>query len=294
MRRLVLVVLAALGAAACNPPDPYPEVTAATYEVTVSVVLKGTTLVPGKGDSDAFTEVNWVGSAVAVSADGDLLTARHVVSLTAESPTLCQGFAIDWNRMALIRNVSVVSYQLTVIGPGWFDRYSGTAAGSALKDWCDENGNLNLEWSPDSTATLRSADSRTDLALLDLKAEGIPHLQVGRKAPTSGNAVLAAGTPRLFREPVVQGSVFLPCVMRTHARDRVPPMPVVEFLTALERGMSGGPVVYDGKVAGISVMVMMDGDRLRRSYAIYGPYVAAWYDWTKKPSVSPRPEPVCP
>jgi serine protease Do len=133
---------------------------------------------------------------------------------------------------------------------------------------------VRLSDSRELPAQLVGADAATDIALLRVKASGLPTLRLGSSEKVSvGDAVIAIGNPFGLGQSVTAGIVS--------ARGRtLEDDPYIDFLqtdAAINRGNSGGPLVSaEGTVLGVtSIIFSPNGGSVGLGFAIPAETVAA-------------------
>jgi serine protease Do len=133
---------------------------------------------------------------------------------------------------------------------------------------------VRLSDSRELPAQLVGADAATDIALLRIKASGLPTLRLGSAEKVSvGDAVIAIGNPFGLGQSVTAGIVS--------ARGRtLEDDPYIDFLqtdAAINRGNSGGPLVSaEGTVLGVtSIIFSPNGGSVGLGFAIPAETVAA-------------------
>lgn len=106
-------------------------------------------------------------------------------------------------------------------------------------------------------AAIVGVDPETDLAILKVEGEGLPHQLLGDSDRLQrGQMVLAFGSPR-----GLQGSVSLG-IVSTVARQLSPDSPMVYVQTdaPINPGDSGGPLVgIDGQIVGLNTLIASEG-----------------------------------
>lgn len=288
MKQNFAVVMLALMVGSCAEKEEKPEAFSSVYLVEVEVHINGKRK-PVLYEDITVTQgsytMQWNGSATAVSPDGDLLTARHVVDVSWDHSELCAECWIDVQNEYALREAHIGLITLTITGPDG-DTWHGYGA-MPIDGWpCDDDLVPRIEWYPISTATVVAMDARSDLALISIEADGLEHLQLERQVPVWHEELVALGLPGGTRE-VRTGPVLLPCLVKPNSR-LLFPMPMLQVWFELKRGMSGGPIVDGNRLLGINAQI----GKFQESYAVSGFYAALWYDWVR--GVSPeRPGPFC-
>lgn len=274
-------------------PRFHPQATALVYRVDVETTVIGTEYDAAFGPPTTHTIVT-EGSATAVSADGDLLTNRHVVDVTDYFPDVCEGRLRDPRRLldswVSLEEVSIHLVDLRVTASDG-RQWRGTAIGTS-EVVCDAQRRPILHWTEQSTATIVQVDSLTDLALLHITATGLPHLRTDRSKTAVGTPALAVGKCMACTRPYrFRWGAVGTCSMEPEGPPYPERVPLVAVTHRLQVGMSGGPVMSHGRLLGISAAMSRKPPYV--SYVIPGPYAAAWYEWVR--GISPdRPPAVCP
>lgn len=124
-------------------------------------------------------------------------------------------------------------------------------------------------------ARVRATDPLTDLALLEVDADGLPAARFADKLPLVGEAVLAVGNPLGFEGTVTSGIVSglhraIPSGGTTPAL-----VDLIQTDAAISPGNSGGALIdYEGRVAGINVAYLPPaGGAVSIGFAIPSPTV---------------------
>ncbi|HXV27108.1 MAG TPA: serine protease [Candidatus Paceibacterota bacterium] len=318
MRTLKLMLVAALITAAAAPVMflvAYLMVLALTYvnrppeadsvyRVHLEYTVTGTPHEPeepkdGAGSGiivQASHTVQKLGSGSAVSADGYILTARHVADIVYDVPEMCAGILLKNGRSIgmddmFATDVRIAFVTLRVIaadGTAWHGYGYAPMDDGGL---CDGELVPRIEWHEISRARIVAMDPLADLALIKVDAENLPHLEPSEDWPPAGSALTALGVVSNV-EQVIRGDIISPCTPRMSTRPWPSRMPTVQMSQTLRHGMSGGPAVSDDRLLGINVQIDVEKPE-NGSYAVAGPYVARWYDWVRgRRDVRPLPE--CP
>lgn len=131
------------------------------------------------------------------------------------------------------------------------------------------------------TDEVESIDVATDLAILRIKAEGLPCLELEDKAPTTGERVFAVGNPlglAALRNTLSEGLVS---GVRTDG-DRT----IIQTTASISQGSSGGPLLNKGgKVIGVTSALIAEGQNLN--------FAVAAADVQRLVSRSPVPQKIC-
>ena len=95
-------------------------------------------------------------------------------------------------------------------------------------------------------------DKRTDVALLKVDAEDLPHIPVGKSSKIKvGQWVFAIGSPYNLENTVTAG------IISAAARDAGEYLPLIQSDVSINPGNSGGPLIdIDGKVIGINSQIL--------------------------------------
>ncbi len=118
-------------------------------------------------------------------------------------------------------------------------------------------------------ASVIGSDENSDVALLKIKAEGLPSLQLGSsQALKRGQWVVAIGSPFGFEQSVTAGIVS--AVGRTSQMTGQQYVPFIQTDVAINRGNSGGPLLdTSGRVVGINSQIFSNtGGFMGVSFAI--------------------------
>jgi S1-C subfamily serine protease len=231
-----------------------------------------------------FSRIN--GSAVAISADGDLLTERHVVDSNFYMPWPCTDWVDIVDGKEVKMNVLIKSLELTVTASNGH-QWRGTAhPRNPNGPWCDGQNNLSLVWTPTSDARIVIMDDVHDLALVSIRTSSkIPYIRLQRGLAIAGQNVKIGGFPHGENYPkIYSGTVMAPCEMNRI----IMPMPVIRVTPRVSAGVSGGPVIVGNKLAGI----IFGSAGKDQSLAVPGFYIAKWLDWVNNRTLKP-PELVC-
>jgi hypothetical protein len=256
----------------------YPEIIQTVYEVECRYQLDV------RGIHGLIEDVVLQGSATAMSADGDLLTARHVIDILMFHAELCAGVYLEKTIPVpiMVANIEIREFELRVrnsIDQEWV----GTARVASTGFPCDGSGRLRLVWDPSSTVTIEAIDRMHDLALLTIAAQGIAHVIPERTELPQGTSVITAGF-RTSRVMMRRCQIIAPCEMHGE-------VPLLHVSPGLKQGMSGGPTALDMRLLGIntSIGLLPPHD----AFMVPASYAAAWYDWVRGNAFSP-PAAVCP
>lgn len=238
------------------------------------------------------------GSGFAISNDGQLLTARHVVDIAHGNPGLCSGiFGESYSSLLVNARVTVVKLVVTSHdGKQWSGIANSEMYGGKL---CDNFGRLKLVWADDCCARVANIDGKNDLALVTITTPSLmPYLNLRKTWPQRGKKVAMTGIAwsDALGAKTINGSVLEPCV-----NDSVDdPLHVMgTYLVPLVKyGMSGGPVVsgdkwVDGIISRFAGNVSPGMLPYKYSAVVPGPYAAEWFEWVTGQASRP-PSTTCP
>ena len=244
--------------------------------------------------TDTVTTVEYWGSSVAVSADGYLLTNRHV----ADARYLVACACLDKKKMYGEMHVQSARIDFAFVdfaGEAVPGRVNVVPA-EGVADLCDDP--MSSIWSnaDDYPARIVALDELSDLALAQLGLTDIPFMEPTATRPEQGDSVAGLGydgrNQRLVR---LTGQFVSHCADAMDEPDDkdddivfLPqPMPMVESTVPVRKGMSGGPLVTAAMTfAGINTLSdVVCGDdepcptENAQSFAVPGPYAVAWFRW---------------
>jgi S1-C subfamily serine protease len=244
--------------------------------------------------TDIVTTVEYWGSSVAVSADGYLLTNRHVADARYLVACAClekkKKYGAMRTRTARI-DFAFVDFAGEAV-PGRANVYPGGDA----SDLCDDP--MSSVWSnaDDYPARIVALDELSDLALVQLGLADIPFIEPTAATPAQGDPVAGLGydgrNQRLVRLAGLFVSHCADAADEPEAKDDdvvfLPqPMPMMESTVPVRRGMSGGPLVT-ATMAFVGINTLSDVEceddepcptENAQSFAVPGPYAVAWFRW---------------
>jgi hypothetical protein len=213
-----------------------------------------------------------LGTAVAVDADGGLLTARHVVDIGMHEEE-------NFSSICDMKNVERVELELDIsdsLGRHWLGHASAKTAEEML---CDYLGRVRLRWDSDSVAHVIALGGVVDIALVQIDARGIEHVILDPGVqPKPDEPIALEGRPFGWVSLRTRGSVMRGC-RKEHYGDKwlLIDQPVVEMNALVYPGMSGGMVLDGDTFIGL---IVMQGDPYG-SFAVSGSYAAQWYEWAR-------------
>ncbi len=106
-------------------------------------------------------------------------------------------------------------------------------------------------------AELIGSDEQSDIALLKIKADGLPTLNFGESRDLQqGEWVMAIGSPFNYDQTVTAGIVSA----KGRANNRQQYVPFIQTDVAINQGNSGGPLLnMDGEVVGVNSWILTSG-----------------------------------
>lgn len=247
--------------------------------------------------TDRVTGVLTLGSAFAVSRDGWLMTARHVVDPERKLEDLCVRLGNEWAGLVMLHRVS-----FTIV----FEDIAGARYGTVVTIRpTAEEGNLCLPGGIPSTvsydgttnARIRAFDTVADLALVIIDASPVSALDLAPVRPARWADVFAIGYTDPGTRTVFSGSVARRCeetddgcIMLSDGELACTMVRVMRTTAPVVEGMSGSPQISGGRVVGITTMRAND---VPVGFAVPSPYAWRWYRHVRWPAAHPRPPTVC-
>lgn len=313
MQFVTAVVLAAATQAAV-PVTPQQRraqlhTVASVWKIDLSVRVQGElTCTDDKGqvNTNAVARLEFGGSAVAVTADGQLLTNRHVVDPRYVAAVTCKILAHEGCSRVVLDSLTVdysffdaareeVSFTVTV-SPKARDT-----------DLCTDPMRASWAGKAEDTSRIVAMDEGADLALVKLAVADIPFVKLDTSMPQVGSPVYAIGYGESGALRRTAGPVLAACAQIEEAEvpDDVIFLPQPHVLlrvqAPLHSGMSGGPIMVGRVLIGISVLgegecPESDPEKCEMEpesgYGIPAAYLNAWYLWATG-RADTRPTVVC-
>lgn len=287
--------LAALLAIAPAQRQAHMNASASVCMVDLKIRAEGEFIRSAEGQrvgADQVALLVFGGSAVAVSADGHLLTNRHVVDPRYFAAVACKSLVLEDYSSATISSLRI-DYSFSDISrePVSFGVTVKPKGGDA--DICTDP--MHAAWYArfGDQSGIAAMDEHADLALVRLDVSGIPFLGFGGGAVTAGDRLIAFGYDRHDALIRAEGPLVSPC--SPAEEEDVPgdviflptPQPLMKVKAAIRSGMSGGALVSGGALAGMTVLGEGECEEDAEScdedaaggYAIPAPYLEAWYRW---------------
>lgn len=231
-----------------------------------------------------FSRIN--GSAVAISAGGDLLTERHVVDANFYMPWPCGEWfeIIDGKEVKM--NIRIESLELVATASNGHQWRGIARPENPNGPWCDEQNHMRFKWDPKSDAVIVAMDDVHDLALVSIKTLwSIPYVRLEIKSTSVGKDVQIGGFPKGDANmKLYSGIVMAPCEMNYV----ITPMSVIRVTPRVSAGVSGGPIIAGNRLVGI----VLGSVNKYETVGVPGPYITKWLDWVNGRASNP-PEPVC-
>jgi S1-C subfamily serine protease len=293
-------ILLAVSAVAATPAQ-HQRVAAALYQVTVSYNAEG--LFIGAMNEEGISPMSehadgtlTIGSAFAVSADGWLMTARHVVDPGGGLRDLCERLGGEWPGAVMLRHATLTMLFEDIAGTtyGVVARLEPETAGENL---CMPGGTFTIAYDETTTARITAFDTISDLALVSIDAKPILHLSLSRQRPDRWSELFAVGYTDPGQRMVRGGAVAIrceqtsgPCALNSDTTQTCTDKLVMRTTAAVQPGMSGSPQVGHGGVVGITTMQALSAPI---GFAIPATYASAWYRHVRWPKKYSRPTTVC-
>jgi len=296
----MLMMLVALLSASSTPAQ-HQLAASALYQVTTSFNADGLFVgAPNEEGTAPMTEhadgtLN-IGSAFAISRDGWLMTARHVVDPSGGLSDLCARLSKEWTGSVMLRRATLTTLIEDIAGAtyGFAGEYAPVTWGENL---CVPGAAFEVTYNDTMPARIRALDSVADLALVSIDAEPIRYLELSRKRPDRWSEVFAVGYTDPGQRQVQRGSVAIRCeltegmcVDQADGTMKCPTVLVMRTTAAVLEGMSGSPQVSRGRVIGITTMKSLNAPI---GFAIPATYADAWYRHVRWPQKYRRPSVVC-
>jgi S1-C subfamily serine protease len=297
----MLATLVLLAAAGTATPAQHQQAAAALYQVLVSFNATGTfvgmahegTPPPTAEHADGTLTV---GSAFAISRDGWLITAGHVVDPADKLDDLCEHLSKEWRGLVLLRQATLTMLIEDIAGA----RYGIVAdigPEPAGENLCMPGTRYTVTYDETTTARIKALDDVADLALIEIDAAPVSALELAPKRPPRWVDVFAVGYTDPGQRAVYSGAVARRCEETDDGcillSDGSPVCSVVRVMRTTApviEGMSGSPQVIAGRAVGITTMRSLNSPV---GFAVPSTYAIAWYRHVRWPGMHPRPTPVC-
>jgi len=297
----MLAVLAALLLSAPSTPAQHQRAATALYQVMMNYNAYG--LFVGVPDEEGKTPMTedadgtlTIGSAFAVSRDGWLMTARHVVDPAGGLGDLCARLSKEWPGSVSLRRVIMTTLIQDIAGHNY-----GVVASllpvNVGDNLCMPGVAFEVSYDETTTARIRAMDAVADLAVVSIDADPILHLELARRRPDRWSEMFAIGYTDPGVRTVQRGSVAVRCeltpgvcTVQADGMQTCPTVLVMRTTAAVLEGMSGGAQLVGGNVVGVTTMRAIDKPI---GFAIPSPYALAWYRHVRWPQKHKRPTTVC-
>lgn len=291
-----------LALAASSTPAQHQRAATALYRVLTTYEAYGVFRRPVGADatpeqSTRLEGVLSLGSSFAITSDGWLLTARHVVDPGLTLSDLCRRLHRDWPLSVSLGGVRFVVFFEDIAGHRYGEISALTPEPGGGVDLCSDQTAYRRGVDTSSTARVREMDIRADLAVVTLDVTGISSLHLAPTAPQRWTDMFVVGYSDADARTTVTGSVARrceetagQCISHADGTESCPVVHVMRTSAAVEEGMSGSPQVVGGQVIGITTMRAMSAPI---GFAIPSTYALAWYRHVRWPKLWPAPTEVC-
>jgi len=287
---------------ASSTPAQHQQAAAALYRVLTTYEAYGVFRKPVGPDatpeqSTRSEGVLSLGSGFAVSSDGWLLTARHVVDPASNLSDLCTRLHRDWPLTVSLATVRFIVLYRDIAGHTYGEITALIPAPDNGADLCTDGVAYTRGLDTTSTARLREMDVRADLAAVKLDASGISFLHLASVAPPRWTDMFVIGYSDGDVRTTVIGSVARrceetagQCVAHGDGTETCPLVRVMRTTAAVQEGMSGSPQIADGHVIGITTMRATD---MPIGFAVPSAYALSWYRHVRWSARWPVPAEIC-
>ena len=293
-------VLAAAMAAQLPSPAQHQRSAMALYQIYIAAVAEGEFRGSRKDPQVSATKLDFelsLGSAVAISSDGYVVTANHVAGYTEIVSNVCDVMAHDWASVVIRRlelHVTLTDVADTVWPAIWEVRPP-----EGVGDIC--SGTFGMEFRVGAVRFVASAEPVADLALLKLELQdgatvmamplgtvnglepfrapvsAFGYVDVGRRTRRDGYWVRACEQTPTEKVLLSSGVVTKRYLM-------------MRFSAHLDEGMSGGPVVSNGKLIGVTVSKGLFG---HVGLGVPADYIGRWLAFVRGGREGRFPDTVC-
>ncbi len=297
----MLAILVLLASTPASTPAQYQHAAGALYRVLTSYSAEG--LFQGAANEEGVAQIAEgvedtvsLGSAFAVSGDGWLMSARHVVDPVEKLNDTCVRLRQEWPGSVMLHRVTLTLMFEDIAG----DTYGLTALlipETAGENLCDEGTKFDIGYDKTMPARIMALDCVADLALVHIDANPITYLPFFRNRPKRWSDLFAVGYSDTSQRTVQRGAVAVicedavgQCVQRADGTQTCPMVRVMRTTAAVQDGMSGSPQVINDRVVGITTMRALS---VPIGFAVPSSYAGAWYRHVRWPARYPRPKEVC-
>jgi len=243
-------------------------------------------------DTIAKSDIGF-GSATAVSADGYLLTNRHVVDPGEVAEDACTKLREEY-RDPVVRALRV-EYVFTDLGGTPVHGRAEVRPQEADADICANTGAVT--WTTVDVFPMRivKLDAVADLALVKLGVQGIPFLAFADTEAKFPDSVTSFGYDEHGKLLAAGGMFHTACeqvsVDTEKKREDIvvkQAMNLAHVRAPMRQGMSGGPLVLGDRIAGINAVVQMVcsecdeencEDTGEDGWVVPGAYARDWFLW---------------
>lgn len=241
------------------------------------------------------------GSATAVSADGYLLTNRHVVDPGEVAEDACTKLRETYREpvMKALR----VEYLFTDLGGTPVHGRAEVRPQEADADICANTGAIT--WTTDDVFPMRivKLDAVADLALVKLGVQGIPFLAFADTEAKFPDPVTSFGYNEHWKLMAAGGMFHTACEQVTVDTEKKledvvvkQAMNLAHVRAPMRQGMSGGPLILGERLAGINAVVQMAcsecdeedcDDTGEDGWVVPGAYARDWFLWATGKAAKP-------